>query len=388
MVRQQSVIRVYNRAVCRGVVMIEIIYRWTRSVAFAVCVVAAAAWAVQLEIQPAPAQPSFAKLVGEFSEPSGEFDTDNLISNEKSYLHVVPRLEQRGVTGGVYIGVGPDQNFSYIARIRPTVAFIVDIRRDNLLLHLLFKALFAASRNRAEYLSLLTGRPVPDRVESWRDAGIEEIVAYLDGAGPAATLALDRRLHDAIQRFGVPVSAKEWATIDRFHAAFVDSGLSLRFRSFGRPPQSYYPDYRELLLETDRKGRQRSYLASEDDFQFVRALQGRDGVIPVVGDLGGTHALAAIGHWMAERKEPLSAFYVSNVENYLFRDGGFGRYMENLNRLPHTDRSVMIRSVFGRFALPESAPGYYSSSAVQDFNELLANFSAGKYRTYADLLRK
>ena len=109
-------------------------------------------------------------------------------------------------------------------------------------------------------------------------------------------------------------------------------------------------------------------------------------MIPVVGDLGGTHAVAAIGHWMTERNERLSAFCVSNVENYLFRDGGFERYMENLNRLPHSNRSVMIRSIFGRFGLPESVPGYYSTSTMQSLNELLANFSAGKYQMYSDLL--
>src|SRR5580765_8359514 len=126
-------------------------------------------------------------LVERLSEPSGDFDTDNLISNESSYLHVMPALEQGGVTGGVYIGVGPDQNFSYIAHIRPASAFIIDIRRDNLLLHLLFKALFAASRNRVEYLSLLTGRATPDRLDTWRDAGIEKIVGYLDMTEPASS---------------------------------------------------------------------------------------------------------------------------------------------------------------------------------------------------------
>ena len=43
--------------------------------------------------------------------------------------------------GGVYVGVGPNQNFTYIAAIRPELAFIVDIRRQNLLEHLLFKVL-------------------------------------------------------------------------------------------------------------------------------------------------------------------------------------------------------------------------------------------------------
>src|SRR6267154_2241636 len=118
----------------------------------------------------------FAALSEQLSEPNGDFDTDNLISNESSYLHVIPALEQGGVTGGVYVGVGPDQNFSYIARIRPAAAFIIDIRRDNLLLHLLFKAIFSASRNRIEFLSVLTGRPPPDRLDTWRDASIEKII--------------------------------------------------------------------------------------------------------------------------------------------------------------------------------------------------------------------
>ena len=168
----------------------------------------------------------------------------------------------------------------------------------------------------------------------------------------------------------------------------MQSGLSLQFHSTGRPAREYYPTYRDLLLETDRKGRKICFLASEDDFQFVRALEARDGVIPVVGDLSGPHAVAAIGQLMAQRGERLSAFYVSNVENYLFRDGAYARYVENLKRLPHSDRSVIIRAIFGGYSLPESAPGYYSTSTVQNLNELLANCAAGKCRSYYDLLRR
>jgi hypothetical protein len=351
------------------------------------CTVALALWTVPVSNQTTATTP-FARLVDELSEPGGDFDTDNLISNEKSYLHVMPALQQGGVTGGVYIGVGPDQNFSYIARIKPSLAFIVDIRRDNMLMHLLFKALFASSRNRAEYLALLTGRAVPDKVESWRDASIEKIIAYIDDAKAAPAAPIDRRLHDAMLKTGVPLSARDLATIDRFHGRFVADGLSLQFQSFGRSPQSYYPTYRELLLETDRKGRKLCYLASEDDFQFVRALEARDGVVPVVGDLSGPHAVAAIGQAVAERKEHVSAFYVSNVEMYLFRSGVFARYVDNMNRLPHTDKSVIIRSIFGGYSLPETVPGYYSTSSVQSMNELLANVAAGRYRSYSDVIAR
>jgi len=379
------------------------IHQWTRSIALGVFVIAAVAgWAVWQEIQSVPAEFDFPQLVAELSEPNGWFDTDNLISNEKSYLHVVPRLEQAGVSGGVYIGVGPDTSFSYMARIRPSVAFLVDIRRDNLLLHLLFKALFQMSRNRIEYLALLTGTPPPGDFENndlangqlangqlgkWNDADIDEIVRYLDDQFAASAPPIDDRIRKTIAGFGVPVSAKEMQTILRFHSEFMARRLSLRFHSTGRLPRTYYPTYRELLLETDREGRRLSFLAREDDFQFLRSLHQRDAVIPVVGDLGGTHALVAIARWMRQHDQRLSAFYVSNVEDYLFRDRVFGQYMENLTRLPRSDRSVMIRSVFGRWGLVDTAPGYYSTSTTQNLDEMLANYSDGKYRTYTDLLR-
>jgi len=332
-----------------------------------------------------------ASLVERLSEPNGEFDTDNLISNESSYLHVMQALEQGGVTGGVYVGVGPDQNFSYIAHIRPTAAFIIDIRRDNLLLHLLFKAIFAASRNRMEYLSILTGRPAPDRLDSWRDASIEKIIAYLDMAEPASSAwngaDLDK-LHASIRATGIPMSAADLGTIDRFRRAFVQAGLGLQFQSTGRPARDYYPTYRDLLLETDRRGRKLCFLASEDDFQFVKALEARDGLVPVVGNLSGSHALAAIGQEITRRGEKVSAFYVSNIENYLFRDGSFPRFVDNVKKLPRSDKSVIIRSLFGGMSLPESVPGYYSTSAIQTLNEFVANCGSTRCRGYYELLKK
>src|SRR5947209_11403869 len=93
---------------------------------------------------------------------------------------------------GAYIGVGPDQNFSYIAQLKPSIAFIVDIRRDNMLLQLLFKALFQLSSTRVEYLSLLSGRPVPPSLDRWRKADINQLIAYVEGVrpSPAAVAAL------------------------------------------------------------------------------------------------------------------------------------------------------------------------------------------------------
>jgi hypothetical protein len=322
----------------------------------------------------------FAAQVAALSEPAGYFDTDNLISNERSYLQVVQDLKKRQVHGGAYIGVGPDQNFSYIAEIRPSIAYMVDVRRDNLLLHLLFKALFAASRTRIDYLAQLTGRAVPGDVEAWRAAPIDRLVAHIDAApqpAPAGVDALRRRVDEAIARFGVPITAAERATIDRFHRRFIADGLSLRFQSTGRAPQSYYPTLRDLLRETDESGRQANYLASEEAFQFVKGLEARDLIVPVVGNLAGTTAMPAIAAAIAARHEHVAAFYVSNVEFYLFGDGSFSRFAANVGRLPHAANAVIIRSIFGRYAAP-TRPGDASLSQLQTIDDFLREHGAGR----------
>src|SRR5712691_10042533 len=103
----------------------------------------------------------FWTLVSDFSENGGFFRSDNFISNETTFQYVIPDLHKKTKPGGVYLGVGPDQNFTYIAALQPKVAFITDIRRQNLLEHLLYKAVFELSNNRAEFLSKLFSRPMP-----------------------------------------------------------------------------------------------------------------------------------------------------------------------------------------------------------------------------------
>jgi hypothetical protein len=330
----------------------------------ALVALAIAPWARRGDAQPAPQ--SFASLIERLSEEGGYFDTDNLISNERSFLEVIPALKAAGVTGGAYIGVGPDQNFSYIAQIRPSIAFIIDIRRDNLLLHLLFKSMFSMAHTRVEYLALLTGRAVPDRLDTWRTASLERVTGYIDGAkllGPDELQRLDQRIRDSMAANKVPLSAADLATIQRFHHVFVDSGLSLKFESRGRRAQPVYPTFRDLIAGTDRSGRAWGYLAAESDFQFVKSLEAQDLVIPVVGDIGGTHALAAIGDFLMARNTRTSAFYISNIETYLIGNE-YSQFVRNVARLPHDAQSVIIRSTF---------QASISTSSFQPINEFLTS---------------
>ncbi len=128
----------------------------------------------------APAAPdtSFADLVNKLSEPDQHFFSDNYISNETSYLHVADGLAKSTTAGGAYIGVGPEQNFTYIALTRPKIAFIVDIRRENMVLHLLYKAIFQRASSRSHFLALLVGRPHDAASEPGESATIEQKLTF------------------------------------------------------------------------------------------------------------------------------------------------------------------------------------------------------------------
>ncbi len=332
---------------------------------------------------------SFAGTVARLSESPGYFDSDNLISNETSYLHAVSHLRSGHVRGGAYIGVGPDQSFSYIAAIRPSVAFMIDIRRDNLLMHLMFKALFQRSANRLEYLCRWTGRTVPPDVRAWDAASIDSIVARVD------SLPVDASQHEtdsilvAIRAYGVPLTATDTSTIRRFHSEFIRNGLDLRFNSTGRAPRYYYPTLRDLILEHDLEDHQASYLASEDDWRFLKSLEAHDGVIPVVGNLAGSTAYPAIGREISARGLRVSALYVSNVEMYIWRDQTFGTFAANTARLPRDDRSVIIRSFFGGGFGGSSHPlrrePHYSTQLVQTLDDFARREKEG-WASYWDLV--
>ena len=315
------------------------------------------------------------------------FDTDNLISNESSYLHAVTGLRERGVQGGVYLGVGPAQNFSYIAEIRPALAVLLDVRRDNLLQHLWLKALFQRSDNRLDYLCTMVARVCGGPSAALT---IEELVARVDAAPPSPDPEqVIARITAEAGATGVPLTAADSAFIASVHRRFAAAGLDLRFNTHGRAPRSYYPTLRDLLLERDLDGRPASYLATADGYRFVAGLQRSNRVVPVVGDLGGDHALPALGRELDGRGLAVSAFYVSNVEFYLFGDGLFPRYIRNLRALPLRDDAVLIRSYFNRFrAIPQTVRGYASTQLLDSAPALLTDWEEGRVRGYRDLIAR
>jgi hypothetical protein len=320
------------------------------------------------------------------SEPGGYFDTDNLISNESSYLHVIGGMDLHELQGGAYLGVGPETNFSYIAHQRPEMAFVLDIRRDNLWLHLYYKALFVLAPDRAQFLALHIGRkPLvhpPDSLEALMAA----IEAQPRDAREEARVI--RTVLETVATFGVPLDDEARQVIEEIHRQFAGEGFALRFNSHNRSPRPYYPTYRQLILGRDLDGEYAHYLARPEDYAFLREMQRQDRIVPVVGDFAGPRALRAIGVYLKEHGHILRVFYTSNVEYYLASDGRFAAFMENVRQLPIDSSSVFIRSLFNRFSFdhPQNIPGHASTQLMQRIGPTIDSYDSGSLRSYTDLV--
>jgi len=336
-----------------------------------------------------PRVPAFAQLIAQLSEEGGYFPSDNLVSNELGYQKVLQKLDELNVRGGVYIGVGPEQNFTYIAAVRPSYAFILDIRRDNRLQHLFYKALFALARTRAEYLALWLGRPLRESAERWTQASIADLVQLMDATPPDPSyfrMTLERAYALIERQFGVPLTPEDRGRIEEMARNFYEDGLDIRYETHFRRSWRQFPTLRQLLLETDLRGRPRNFLATEERFQFLKQLHEQDRIIPVTGDFAGPKALRAIGDYVRRLGETVSVFYVSNVEYYLLQNDAFAAFAENVKALPRTERSLIIRSYVGYgFPHPEALPGYFITTLLQRMNEFVRLYEAGEYRTYWDV---
>ena len=334
----------------------------------------------------------FRQYIDEWSEPEGYFDSDNFISNETSYLHVVDQLQQRVKPGGIYLGVGPDQNFSYIVHTRPMLAIVTDIRRQNMLEHLLFKAVFAMAGNRVEYLSLLFSRQTPHVNGGNKGASFQEVLDSVRAAKTGETLfqtnwkAVKNIL---LSKYKLTLSPEDLAKIEYVYRTFWKENLDLRFSSIGRGNASMYPSFEEMLVETDRQGRQQNYLSSEDFFQWLKKFQAENRLIPIVGDFAGPHALKTVGAFLKANGLRLSVFYTSNVEFYLFGRPNWARYVANLRSIPLAEESIFIRSYFPTFGRPHplNLPGHRSTSLVSPIVPFLAEYDARQIRSYWDVVK-
>jgi len=297
----------------------------------------------------------FWSLSEKISEPDGFFRSnsgspDNLLSNEATVSTVAAALAREIKPSGVYLGVGPEQNFTYMVAMRPRMAFITDIRRGNLHLHLLYKAVFEMSNDRAGFVARLFARRQPAGLSA-RSTAAELMRAYLSAE------ALDEQAFQAHLKAAIAhltrtrtfrLGQDDLEGIEYVYRNFHQFGPAIHYTSSigGRNGAS---SYAAIMMSTDRDtGGERTYLATEANFVFVKTMQQRNLIVPVVGDFAGPKALRGIGSWLRDRGAVLSAFYVSNVEDYLRRNGVWPRFCANVATMPLDASSIFIRPN-GRF---------------------------------------
>jgi hypothetical protein len=333
---------------------------------------------------------AFWRMIVDFSEPEGLFRSDNFVSNETTYQEVIPELKKRSSSDGVYLGVGPDQNFTYITALRPRMAFIIDVRRQNMIQHLLYKVIIEGSADRGDFLSRLFSRPRP--------AGLEEsstpkvlFDAYRDVAGDE--MLFQENLQDVkdrlVEEHGFPLTAEDLRSLEYVYRAFFAEGPDLRYSFPRQQSPRWFPTYAELLTATDRTGLNHSYLADEPNFRTLREFQRNNLLIPIVGDFGGDKAIRAVGRYLTDHLATVNYFYTSNVEQYLFQSDAWRRYYSSVSALPVNQNSTLIRAYFDAgFLYPPGivTPDLHSVQRLDSILGLLNAFGAGQLGTYQEVV--
>ena len=284
------------------------------------------------------------------SEEGGSFPSENFVSNEQTYQHVIPTLKRTVTPGGVYLGVGPEQNFTYIANLKPQMAVIFDIRRQNAMAHLMYKALFEMSPTRADFVAHLFSRPLPTSIGTSSTARELFIAAFAAKMNDSAFEANRQAILDLLTvKHGFALTEADVQSVKHVYASFFEAGPEINYgyrfggsRGFGPS----YSNYAEIQTLTNAEGVNMAFLATEENYQWLRALHGKNLVVPVVGDFAGPKAIRGVGEYLKQRRATVSAFYLSNVEQYLFRGmGDAERFYRNVETLPVDSGSTFIRSV-------------------------------------------
>ena len=333
----------------------------------------------------------FWRMIVDLSERGGDFSNENFVSNEIQYQDVVPALKATTKPGGVYIGVGPEQNFSYASVLQSKLAFVIDIRRQNMLELLMYKALFDMSPTRADFVSNLFSRVRPAGLDTKTTPAA--LFAAIDSAKADPDL-LTKNLQ-AIKGYmtghGYQLSNEDVATIEKVYQAFFRLGIRITYDSGNAPGAGArgFANYSRLMSVADITGRNSSFLANEENYLYVREMQRKNLIVPLVGDFAGPTAIRNVARYLTERKATVGVFYISNVETYL-DDTQKQAFYANVTTLPVDTSSMFIRHILGNPARGLSwwRPGMTNVSTVAPMAEFIDQVKGGRRPTFEEIVRE
>src|SRR5215831_7955070 len=276
----------------------------------------------------------FWKIITDFSEPNGYYRYENFVSNEDDYQSFLPELTRIFNPGSIYVGVGPEQNFTYISALKPKLAFVVDIRRQNMLELLFYKALFELSADRADFASRLFSRKATKNLSAM--AGPSELLEAFENI-PGDKQLFDANLAAAwdllTRKHGFDLSPDDdKEAITKVFTAFFDNGPALDY--FSNKAKTRQIGYKTIMSMSDLNGRQWSYLATEENFRAVQDYEKKNLIVPLVGDFAGPKTLRAVGQYAKDHNATIGLFYTSNVDEYLFVNEVQDKFLANIATFP------------------------------------------------------
>jgi len=257
--------------------------------------------------------------------------------------------------------------------------------------HLMYKALIEMAADRADFLAMLFARPRPTGLDATTTA--DALFAAYGGVSTDSLLVVKNlaAIGDWLtERHGFALSANDLQSLEYVYRAFATAGPDITYafpngggRGFGR-----WPSFSQLMVETDGQGLNRSYLATDTNFRILKDLETRNLIVPIVGNFSGDKALRAIGQYLKERGTTVTAFYTSNVEQYLFQQGDdWNRFYANVGMLPLDSTSTFIRSLSNGNGFRPGSPNSRSVQLLSSIPELLKAVQDGRVLSYYDMIQ-
>lgn len=328
----------------------------------------------------------FTQMIKSMSEDEVFFVSENWISNEDRYLYVLNLLDKFKINGGVYIGVGPEQNYTYISAVKPDLAFIVDVRNRNTLQHLIYKIIFELADTPADFFSLLFSKPINNSNGPNKHSNINELVNYFKNTPSSRKMynetlekifnVLTIKYHFEITEYYEQLICYTFATIYRHNLNLDYDGSTLLTKGWT------WPTFAELLQATDIEGKQRNPFNNILEYQYLKKMHFENRIIPITGDFSGKKTLKSIGLYMKEHNLTLSSFYTSNVERYIFHspDSTVDEWVDNVKNIPINNTSIFIRTLIMK--------DYYQSNimGIQRIKTFLERYNNGFYANYRNLI--
>ena len=236
---------------------------------------------------------------------------------------------------------------------------------------------------------------MPEKFRNEEKTNFADFLAYLSDLPELSDQELEKcfgQVKDLIvERFLFSLDSKDTSALRYVHKAFAFGGLKITYDYNPRRESrtdGLHPKFSEIILKKDQYGRQGNFLISKKDYQFVRGMHLNNRIIPIVGDFAGTRALRSIARYLKENNYIVSAFYVSNVEYFLFQEKGvYEKFLDNVRALPIGRNSIFIRSSDSFPHHPMGAKGDRWITVLQYMPDYLSDQKTTPYTSIVKLFR-